>query len=330
MTNASGRGSRRGMRMPFRQRLLLALLRVCDGSMQNADFQTLLFLYCQEAENSKLYQFVPYRCGAFSFTADADRHRLVDRGLLWVEPYNKPAKWHLTRKGRYACRGVEEERLTAFAYRYRDVRGDELIAETYRRFPYYATRSEIVERVLRNDAATRHAIEEARNRPDVSKGDGRLLTIGYEGRALEDFLNQLLRSNADILCDIRKNALSRKYGFSKKTLCHACQGLGMRYEHKRELGIASALRRDLKTQADYDRLFIRYRKTVLAQQEASLEDIRAWLRNGHIVALMCFEREARQCHRHCVAETLACACGQNRGKRAPAKPIWQGSTLHIQ
>lgn len=330
MTNASGRGSRRGMRMPFRKRLLLALLRVCGGSLQNADFQTLLFLYCQEAENSKLYQFVPYRCGAFSFTVDADRHRLVDRGFLWVEPRNKPAKWHLTRKGRYACRGVEEERLTAFAYRYRDVRGDELIAETYRRFPYYATRSEIVERVLRNDAATRRAIEEARNRPYVSKGDGQLLTIGYEGRALEDFLNQLLRSNADILCDIRKNALSRKYGFSKKTLCHACQGLGMRYEHKRELGIASELRRDLKTQADYDRLFIRYRKTVLAQQEDSLEDIRAWLRNGHTVALMCFEREARQCHRHCVAEALAYACGQNREKRAFAKPMGKDGMRHIQ
>lgn len=329
MTNASGRGSRRGM--PFRQKLLLALLRVCSGSLQNADFQTLLFLYCQEAENSKLYQFVPYRCGAFSFTADADRHRLVDRGLLWAEPHSKPAKWHLTRKGRYACRGIEEERLTAFAYRYRDLRGDELIAETYRRFPYYATRSEIVERVLRNDAATRRAIEEARNRPDdVSKGGSRLLTIGYEGRALEDFLNQLLRSNADILCDIRKHALSRKYGFSKKTLSHACQGLGMRYEHKRELGLASALRRDVKTQADYDRLFMRYRKTVLAQQEASLEAIRAWLRNGRIVALMGFERAARQCHRHCVAEALACACGQNREKRAPANPMGKDGMRHIQ
>ena len=311
MTNASSKGSRR---MPFRQRLLLALHRVCSG-MQTTDFQTLLFLYCQEVENTNLYQFVPCQYGAFSFTADADRHRLVERGFLWVETHKEPAKWHLTRKGRYACRGIEDERLTAFAYRYRDLCGDELIAATYRRFPDYDTRSEV---------------EEARNHPDTSKGNSRLLTIGYEGRSLEDFLNQLIRSNVAILCDIRKNAISRKYGFSKRTLHQACQSIGIRYEHKPELGIAPALRQDLKTQADCDNLFSQYQKTVLLQQQEKIKEIYIWLQNRETVALTCFEREAHRCHRHCVAEALESKYMQDMKKLVSANTIWQGCTQHIQ
>ena len=296
--------------------------------MQNTDFQKLLFLYCQEAENSKLYQFVPYRYGAFSFTSYADRRRLVEKGFLWVEPHNKDQdKWHLTRKGRYACRGIEDESLKAFAYRYRNLRGDELIAETYRHFPYYATRSEIVERVLRGDAATQHEIEEAQSHLDSIKTDSKLLTIGYEGRALEGFLNQLLQSKVDILCDVRKNAISRKYGFSKKTLCYACQQLGIRYEHKSELGIASALRRDLKAQADYDNLFIQYKKFISLQKDNILEEIHTWLQEGQTVALTCFERKARQCHRHCVAEIIE---SKYIKKRISKNMSWQGGTHHIQ
>jgi len=70
-----------------------------------------------------------------------------------------------------------------------------------------------------------------------------------------------------ILCDVRRNALSRKYGFSKKTLGNACQNLGIRYEHLPELGIASARRKELHTQADYDRLFSAYEEDTLKHQQ---------------------------------------------------------------
>jgi hypothetical protein len=57
-----------------------------------------------------------------------------------------------------------------------------------RRHPYYATRSEIVERVLSGsgDRARVAAARPARLKPG-------LVTIGYEGKALERYLNQLLR-----------------------------------------------------------------------------------------------------------------------------------------
>ena len=131
------------------------------------------------------------------------------------------------------------------------LRGNALIAEQYRMFPYYATRSEIVDKILRDSESRRRVIEA---RPKKTRAG--LVTIGYQDRILEAYLNLLLKNSVTLLCDVRRNPLSRKYGFSKKTLSKACEGVGLRYEHLPELGIASEERRDLKTQADYDALFV--------------------------------------------------------------------------
>ena len=79
----------RKQRLYARQRLLLGLLNAIGGNASNTDFQKLLFLYCKEpslahpTDTAKgLYDFVPYRYGAFSFTSYADRRRLVDWGCL--------------------------------------------------------------------------------------------------------------------------------------------------------------------------------------------------------------------------------------------------------
>jgi uncharacterized protein (DUF488 family) len=132
-----------------------------------------------------------------------------------------------------------------------------------------------------------------------------LLTIGYEGKCLEHYLNQLLQAGVTILCDVRRNPLSRKYGFSKATLSNACEGVGIRYEHIPELGIASEQRRNLETQQDYDALFAAYERDYLPQQQAPLDRIRQWLvGEQQRVALTCFEELPYQCHRHCVAEMI--------------------------
>lgn len=69
-----------------------------------------------------------------------------------------------------------------------------------------------------------------------------------------------------MLCDVRRNPWSRKYGFSKSTLSNACEGVGIRYEHLPELGIVSDARRNLETQADYDALFAHYERYDLPKQ----------------------------------------------------------------
>ena len=104
--------------------------------------------------------------------------------------------------------------------------------------------------------------------------------------------------------------MSRKYGFSKSTLARGCEGVGIRYEHLPELGIASEQRQGLATQADYDALFAEYERASLPKQGESLARIRGSLAAGERVALTCYEHLPQQCHRHCVAEALEAQIGK--------------------
>lgn len=281
-----------------RQRCLLALLDALGGTAGNLDFQKLLFLYCQESGPSSDFEFVPYRFGAFSFTSYADRRKLSHHGLLEADEQT----WKLTAAGRTAVEESQESALPLrdFSRRYLHLRGDALLAETYRRYPYYGTRSEIAAHVLHGDPAALRQIEAARPAPGVAG----LSTIGYEARSLETYLNLLLTAGVTLLCDVRRNPLSRKYGFSKGTLSKACEGVGLRYEHLPELGIASERRRNLETQSDFDRLFQEYESAVLPEQSPALGRIRVWVEQGERVALTCYERLPSRCHRHSVAEAL--------------------------
>lgn len=281
-----------------RQKRLLALVDALGGEVGNLDFQKLLFLYCREVETEPAYEFVPYKFGGFSFTSYADKRRLTEQGLLAEEE----RVWKLTPEGRNLAKVSPMVRvgMDGFARRKATLRGDALVAEAYRRHPYYATRSEIAARLLAADAPARAAIDAAR----PPRGQPGLCTVGYEGCTLEGYLNRLLHEGVTLLCDVRRNPLSRKYGFSKSTLAKGCEGVGLRYEHLPELGIASEERRDLHTQADYDALFAVYERDCLPLQGAALAKIRGWVQESHRVALTCYESQACQCHRHSVAEAL--------------------------
>lgn len=297
MTATTARTSTRSTPMLFsRQRQLLQLLDALGGTSGMLDFQKLLFLYCQEASTGEApYDFVPYKFGAFSFTSYADRRKLIERGLLEDED-----GWQITAEGQKIIGRTMDMQLVAFAKRHRGLHGDALVADTYRRFPFFATRSEIAERVLKGDDAALARIKAVR-----AKATGPALsTIGYEGHTLESYLTILLKSGVTLLCDVRRNPISRKYGFSKNTLARGCEGVGIRYEHLPELGIASEQRQSLDTQADYDALFADYERTWLPKQGAALKKIQGWMDAGDRVTLTCYEHQPNQCHRHCVAEAL--------------------------
>ncbi len=167
-----------------RQRLLLSLLDALGGTVANTDFQKLLFLYAQEWETEPSYEFVPYQFGGFSFTSYADKRRLIEQDLLVADEQH----WTLTAAGRAAAQSPAASRLSRFAQAVAGKRGDTLIAEVYRRHPWYATRSKIAERVL-PQATDRAAIAAARPAP---QGPG-LVTIGYEGRSLENYRSEIER-----------------------------------------------------------------------------------------------------------------------------------------
>lgn len=285
-----------------RQRALLALLDALGGRVGNLDFQKLLFLWCQESDEPP-YDFVPYKFGAFSFTSYADRRKLIERGYI----ADDEKTWCIEEAGRVVIGRDATLRGQARSYALRGpkLRGDSLVALSYRRHPWYATRSEIAARVLADDQQALDRVEAARPKP-ASPG---VVTLGYEGRSFEAYLTLLLESSVTVLCDVRRNPISRRYGFSKSALARGCESVGIAYEHIPELGIASSERQGLDTQADYDALFDTYERTSLPRQGVALARICALVEQGHRVALTCFEELPEQCHRHCVAEALERAHG---------------------
>lgn len=275
-----------------RQKVLLSLLEAMGGEAARTDFQKLLFLFTRE-EAVPSYDFVPYKFGCFSFTSYADKRKLTERGVL----VDDDKAWRLSDEPERpdACL---RSRALQFVQRHPQ-RGRDLIRLVYERHPQTAWRSEIVDKVI-TDETVMERIQSARPQ---EKGAG-IVTIGYEGRSLETYLNSLLRDRVTVLCDVRRNPLSRKYGFSKGTLSGACEHLGISYLHLPELGIASDRRRELDTQADYDALFEEYEAHDLPGQGAALGSVASMIQQGGRVALTCYELLPQQCHRHCVAEAV--------------------------
>lgn len=261
--------------------------------------QKALFLFTRKQDKEcRAYSFVPYKYGCFSFNANHDINVLEKTGFLRTD--DKAVV--LVNPGSFACElnlfdsGILQE----IHDKYKGFSDDDFIDLTYKMFPYYAINSEI---------AYKHLSEEQMN--VVRQKDHRktctnhtLYTIGYEGRSLEEYLNILLIRGVRVLCDVRKNAYSQKYGFSKAQLQPACVGVGIKYIHIPELGIESGLRQELNTQADYDVLFENYRKTVLAKSYEHLDRIVDLIESDERVALTCFEKDVNQCHRTQIARKI--------------------------
>ncbi|WP_263370821.1 DUF488 domain-containing protein [Granulicella cerasi] len=291
--------------MNYRQKTLLGLLSAFGGHLANTDFQKYLFLYTQEFQQEPSFEFVPYRFGGFSFQSYADKQRLVDIGAL-----ADAEDWQL--KEGFATAGLFDEAAYSRCYeKYSHLHGTKLLQDVYRRYPYYATKSERAAKIMNDQELS--AIAAAR--PAVSAAC--FFTIGYEGSSLEGYLNRLIRNNVKTLVDVRRNPLSRKYGFSKKTLSDTVRKLGIGYVHIPELGIASDRRQELNTQADYDRLFNSYEKQELKQNSKALQDLFDLFLKDKRVAITCFEASVCMCHRGRVAKAMS------------ALPDWKYDIRHI-
>ena len=131
-----------------------------------------------------------------------------------------------------------------------------------------------------------------------------LFTIGYEGISLEEYLVRLLKNDVKLLVDVRNNALSMKYGFSKSQLQKYCGDLGIQYVHIPEVGILREQRQELNSQNDYDKLFSVYRKNNLKKTTEKQNEILNLLRKHKRIALTCFEANICQCHRKHLAEAI--------------------------
>jgi len=233
----------------------MAILEAFGGELEKLQLQKLLMLFTTYQEE-KSFHFVPYKFGCFSFQANADlstmkKYEQVTEGEKTWKKLDQTSYWQVLKP---------EDRLavTKLKTKFEGKTSRELIRYTYVNFPYYAINSTVAERYL-NTAEM--AIVNAKKPLSSKKA---LYTIGYEGLSLEEYINKLLAVDVKVLCDVRKNSLSMKYGFNKSQLQMACDGVGIRFLHIPDVGIVADKRKELNTQKDYDILFEDYKKTVLS------------------------------------------------------------------
>lgn len=288
--------------MYYRRKILLALLQQFDGKLDKISLQKLLFLVTKHQVQASYY-FVPYKLGCYSFQANSDLYTLDKYGLVsetgkyWAKTDTKNYYSELKFKDLAAISSVKNC--------YGNLSKNELIKLTYDKYPYFAINSTIVANILNN----KNIDNIKKQKPVITNTV--LFTIGYEGITLEQYLNKLIINDVKVLCDVRKNPLSMKYGFSKNQLKNACSGVNIEYIHIPELGIKSDKRIQLNTQADYDKLFTFYRNAVLAKEKAKQEEILNMLKIKKRIAITCFEANISQCHRKHLAETIAKLDGFN-------------------
>jgi len=266
-----------------RQRFLLAFIRQIKNRATATDLQKLVFLYSME-ERSDYYKFVPYKFGPYSFQVAEDIDILRRDGYLSTDDS------YIEATGDYPY-----EELFEIA----DERSNNLIKMAYRKYPYYSINSEIINRLFSGDEAEKFKHE----RENYARAEQVLFTIGYEGKSIELFMNTLIKNDVRLLCDVRKNPLSRKLGFSKAKLAHISEMVGIRYVHIPELGINSDKRAVLDTVEDYQNLFEDYAKT-LYELSIPLENVYSLLCENKRIALVCYEKEPHMCHRHVVRDYL--------------------------
>lgn len=287
--------------MFYRQKIILALLQIFEGELDKIRFQKLLFLFTRKQAiihtNSKIvYDFIPYKYGCYSYSANADILALVKRSILIDNEKNivkKDSADYLKQ-----LKPADLEILKEIKYHYGKLNTKELIKYIYTRYPFYAIKSEITHNILNKEELIK--IEEAKPKSNKTI----LFTIGYEGISLEEYLMRLLMNDVKVLVDVRNNPLSMKYGFSKSGLKKYCESVGIDYVHIPELGIQSEQRKQLDSQADYDKLFAAYRKVNLTKTVAYQVKILKLLEQHKRIALTCFEAEINRCHRTHLAEAV--------------------------
>jgi uncharacterized protein (DUF488 family) len=127
-----------------------------------------------------------------------------------------------------------------------------------------------------------------------------IIGVGYEGRDLDRFVDDLLGRGVGVLADVRLTPLSRKPGFSKRALAEAVTDAGIDYLHLRELGNPKDNRPGFA--GDRTELTAARRRyaDLLGDQAGDALDRLAVLAQNELVAVMCFEADEHRCHRHVV------------------------------
>jgi uncharacterized protein (DUF488 family) len=281
--------------MFYRRKVILSLLQAFEGKLSKISLQKLLFLFTNRQIKAD-YFFVPYHYGCYSFSANADLTAMVRHGQLTED---KIGFTKVESVDYIKTLTINDKRILAdIKATFGKLSTQSLMKMTYLNYQYFAINSVKAKDILSEEQYQKVLQAKPINNATI------LYTIGYEGITLEEYLNKLIKNDVKVLVDVRCNALSMKFGFSKTQLNTFCSGLNIKYLHMPEVGIQSNQRQELKTQTDYDNLFKNYKKHNLKQTLVQQKQILDLLVEKKRIALTCFEANICQCHRKHLAEAI--------------------------
>lgn len=283
----------------YRRKIILALLQKFNGELLSTPLQKYLFLLTR-LQKEKAFDFIPYKYGCYSLQANQDLMVLEKMGYIIREQNKNAISLKLISKDDFLG-AIKKEDLSCLNNIFRtfgEYRTNDLIKYTYLNYPFWAINSTIL-----NDLLTEEERSKVLQQQKLSN-ENTLFTIGYEGLSLEMYINKLILNDVKVLCDVRKNSYSQKWGFSKATLQDACEKVGIKFIHIPQLGIESNERQELNDISDYKKLFANYEATTLVDNYKYLMELAGIITSNNRVALTCFEKNVQMCHRGVLASQL--------------------------
>lgn len=124
-----------------------------------------------------------------------------------------------------------------------------------------------------------------------------LFTIGYEKATSAAVMKELIDAKIELLVDVRAITASRRPGFSKRALSSALDEAGIRYLHLQRLGTPAAGRKAAHS-GDLSTLWNVYESHLKKPEaKAALDALVDLVKSGKRIALLCYCRNPKACHR---------------------------------
>ena len=135
----------------------------------------------------------------------------------------------------------------------------------------------------------------------------KIYTVGYEGLDIDSFLSLLAENDIETVVDVREMPLSRKPGFSKKSLASVLNLSGREYVHMVNLGCPKLVRDRYREDGNWKRYTEGFMKHLKTQDDA-IAELSALAATSNC-ALLCYEADSNFCHRSMVASAVKDYCG---------------------
>ncbi len=128
-----------------------------------------------------------------------------------------------------------------------------------------------------------------------------VISVGYGGRRIGDFVSLLLDHGVRVLVDVRLSPRSRVPGFAGQSLARRLGEAGIAYRHEPELGNPEDNREAMRSGDPTGTA--RFRTLLAHRGSNALSGLLADAMKGP-VAILCAERDELRCHRKVVIEAV--------------------------